>query len=299
MVKKYFLILFTIFILCSCVQREIESYFEQFDIRFGEDKTLEVMTWNLQHFPKNEITIKRVASAINELDVDVVGLQEIENQAAFNKLIGILNQFSPIWQGYRAVSDEWNQNLAFIYKANLEVEKIYEIYLDDKYDYALPRRPLVMEFKYEDEPVVVINNHFKASGGEENENRRRAAAKLIHEFIEEEYVEENVIVIGDLNDEISDSQNENVFWDFIENDDKYLFADLEIAADSTAKWSYPYWRHRGHIDHILITNELYDEFEAAGSIAETITLDEYLPDGWDQHYKEISDHRPVAIKLKF
>lgn len=297
--KKFLIFFAFIFIIISCTQQQKVGYFSKFDITFGDEESLEIMTWNIQHFPKDSLTISRAASAINELDVDVVGLQEIEDQTAFEELVEELNSYRPIWQGYRAVSDEWDQNLAFIYKQQLNVENIYEIYLEEKYDYALPRRPLVLEFEFANQSVVVINNHLKARGGRENEDRRRAANELLQEFIETNYDTENVVLIGDLNDEIAEPENKNVFWNFINNKDDFLFADTEIAADSTAKWSYPYWRYRGHIDHILITNELFDEFAATGSEVKTITLDEYMPEGWDQHYQEISDHRPVAIKLIF
>jgi len=297
---KKFLILFAlIFIIIGCTQQQKVGYFSKFDIAFGDEESLEIMTWNIQHFPKDSLTISRAASAINELDIDVVGLQEIEDQAAFEELVQELNSYRSIWQGYRAVSDEWDQNLAFIYKQQLDVENIYEIYLEEKYDYALPRRPLVLEFEFANQPLVVINNHLKARGGRENEDRRRAANELLQEFIETNYDTENVVLIGDLNDEISEPDEMNVFSNFIVAEDDFLFADTEIAADSTAKWSYPYWRYRGHIDHILITNELFDEFAAPGSEVKTITLDEYMPEGWDQHYQEISDHRPVALKLIF
>jgi endonuclease/exonuclease/phosphatase family metal-dependent hydrolase len=297
--KKFLIFFAFIFIIISCTQQQKVGYFSKFDITFGDEESLEIMTWNIQHFPKDSLTISRAASAINELDVDVVGLQEIEDQTAFEELVEELNSYRPIWQGYRAVSDEWDQNLAFVYKQQLNVENIYEIYLEEKYDYALPRRPLVLEFEFANQSVVVINNHLKARGGRENEDRRRAANELLQEFIETNYDTENVVLIGDLNDEIAEPENKNVFWNFINNKDDFLFADTEIAADSTAKWSYPYWRYRGHIDHILITNELFDEFAATGSEVKTITLDEYMPEGWDQHYQEISDHRPVAIKLIF
>jgi endonuclease/exonuclease/phosphatase family metal-dependent hydrolase len=297
--KKFLIFFAFIFIIISCTQQQKVGYFSKFDITFGDEESLEIMTWNIQHFPKDSLTISRAASAINELDVDVVGLQEIEDQTAFEELVEELNSYRPIWQGYRAVSDEWDQNLAFVYKQQLNVENIYEIYLEEKYDYALPRRPLVLEFEFANQSVVVINNHLKARGGRENEDRRRAANELLQEFIETNYDTENVVLIGDLNDEIAEPENKNVFWNFINKKDDFLFADTEIAADSTAKWSYPYWRYRGHIDHILITNELFDEFAATGSEVKTITLDEYMPEGWDQHYQEISDHRPVAIKLIF
>ena len=47
---------------------------------------------------------------------------------------------------------------------------------------------------------------------------------------------ENVIVLGDLNDELTDLQTNNVFWNFISDPNNYLFLDMEIAQDSPEYW---------------------------------------------------------------
>ena len=75
--------------------------------------------------------------------------------------------------------------------------------------------------------------------------------------------------------------------------------DLELAKIDSADWSYPYWKYRGHIDHILISNELYDEFENSDSFVKVVTIDKFMEGGGDARYKYITDHRPVVIKLKF
>jgi hypothetical protein len=72
---------------------------------------------------------------------------------------------------------------------------------------------------------------------------------------------------------------------------------MEIADGSSADWSYPWWP--SHIDHILITNELFDELDNSSSVIQTIKIDEFMDGGFDDYYDNISDHRPVALKLDF
>ncbi len=266
---------------------------------FGSDSTFEVMTWNLQNFPKNkETTVDYVAKSIYYLDVDVVGFQEIQSDSSFTLLIEKLNQIDSVnvWDGYRANSDKWEMNLAYLYKVDdIAVGKIYEIYTDDQY--AFPRHPLVMELLYKKTRILIINNHLKAKGGEKNEARRRDANKKLKRFVDENHSNSEVIILGDLNDNIAEPEKQNVFWNFIEDSKDYKFVDMKIASDTTSDWSYPYWP--SHLDHILITNELFDEFENPGSTIKTITIDKYLEGNWNAYYKNISDHRPVAIKLRF
>tara|TARA_B100000315_G_scaffold218843_1_gene220398 strand:- start:25365 stop:25961 length:597 start_codon:yes stop_codon:yes gene_type:complete len=120
---------------------------------------------------------------------------------------------------------------------------------------------------------------------------------LLKEYIDTNFPNNNVIVLGDLNDILTDDSENNVFQMIINDTENYLFADMEIAEGSSSEWSYPWWP--SHIDHILITNELFDEFENNSSEVQTIKIDEYMDGGFDEYYENISDHRPVAMKLEF
>ena len=271
-------------------------------LTFGNDSTLEIMTWNLQNFPKNENTVLYAAGIINAVNPDVIGFQEIQSDSAFIVLVEKLNEIDPIkkWKGFRADTDYWEMNLAYIYKTEvIENPEIYEIYDSEEDYYAFPRRPLVMEFIYRDNPIVIINNHLKARIGKENEDRRRSACEKLDKFIVENFSNTNALIIGDLNDQLIDPIEENVYLNFLNNPENYRFADYSIAADSTADWSYPYWKYRGHLDHIIISNELFDEFENINSDVKTIVIDRYMQGGSESRYQYITDHRPVAVKLSF
>ena len=63
-------------------------------------------------------------------------------------------------------------------------------------------------------------------------------------------------MLGDLNDDLADDQQDNVFITFIDSPEAYRFTDMEIAEGPEYNWSYPTWP--SHLDHILITNELFD-----------------------------------------
>jgi endonuclease/exonuclease/phosphatase family metal-dependent hydrolase len=265
----------------------------------GEAHALEIMTWNIQNFPKSEFAIDYAAKVINAVDPDIIGLQEMESDSAFFCLIKQLNDLDKYnWSGYRANRNYWKQELAFIYKTDLiGVDKIYEIFYGDSKPF--PRSPLVMEFIYNDQEIVIINNHFKARTGPENELRRRNAVNKLDKFILENHPDANVIVLGDMNDQLTDEGTENVFTTFLKKPVEYKFVDLEIAKNDSADWSYPYWKYRGHIDHILISNELYDEFEKSDSFVKVVTIGEFMEGGDDARYRYIGDHRPVVVKLQF
>ena len=285
----------------------VKEGFQSFN--FGSDATLEVVTWNIEHFPKNfSATVEYTAQIMRGLNADIYALQEIESIAHFEDMIETLNNDDNenTWGGFRATTASYYINLAYIYKTNIiEVFDIYEIYSSGIYNRQFPRRPLVMEMLWNGIPVFVINNHFKAGGDGylnlnddwDEETRRYDACNLLDEYILQNLPNENVIVLGDLNDELTDSQNNNVFISFLNETDEYDFTDMEIAQGSTAYWSYPTWP--SHLDHILITNELFDEFDLEDSDIQVLRIDDILDNGWNEYDQNISDHRPVGLKLAF
>jgi len=155
-----------------------------------------------------------------------------------------------------------------------------------------------MECTYGQFPVVVINNHYKARTKEEDVKRRKSASAKLDKYISKYHRDDNVVVLGDLNDSITDEALDNVFWTFLQKPEAYKFADMGIARNEKADWSYPYYKYRGHIDHILISNELFDEFNSKSSGVKVVTIDNFMDGGGDSRYKYITDHRPVVLKLK-
>ena len=52
----------------------------------GSNNTLDIITWNIEWFPKNEMTIEYVKESIDSLNVDIIALQEITSTAELNNL---------------------------------------------------------------------------------------------------------------------------------------------------------------------------------------------------------------------
>jgi len=279
----------------------ITSYqlYAQFEeLTFGSDSTLDVITWNIEHFPKNgQITIDYVGQIIEALDIDIVAIQEVTDNIYLDQLVENLDG----WEGAYA----YNQYaaLAFVYRTStVEEVEIYEIYTNNSREF--PRSPLVMEMDFMDEHYIIINNHLKCCGDGylepnnpwDEETRRLDACNLLDQYIADNYPDEKVIVLGDLNDILTDSPANNVFQSFLDNPYEYFFVDMEIAEGSSSNWSYPTWP--SHLDHILITDELFDEYENEDSETQTIKLDDYFEEGWYDYDYNVSDHRPIGLKIK-
>ena len=267
------------------------------DLSFGDEHSLDIATWNIEWFPKNnQITVDYVIEIVNSLEFDILGIQELDDTTMFNEMLDSL----PSYSGYYESS--WFAGLAYIYKTDLvEINDIFEIYTSSPFWNAFPRSPMVMDLNFAGENYIIINNHFKCCGDGildlndefDEENRRYTAMNLLKTYIDENLSNEKVIVLGDLNDDISELHQNNVFQNVLNDSDNYQFGDLIIAQGNSSDWSFPNWP--SHLDHILITNELFDEL---GTIeVNTIKIDDYINGGWTEYDQNISDHRPVAIKI--
>ena len=269
------------------------------DLSFGEENSLEIATWNIEWFPKNgQTTVDYVTEIIQALDIDVLAIQELDNTSMFDQMLEDLVDY----EGY--YESAWFAGLAYIYKTDaVEINDIYEIYTTSPYWSPFPRSPMVMDMNFMGENYFIINNHFKCCGDGflemnndwDEEARRYLASSLLKEYIDANLPYENVIVLGDLNDILTDTPENNVFQMFLDDPSNYMFADMEIAEGTSSHWSYPTWP--SHIDHLLITNELSNELENSNSDVQTINIDEYLDGGWYEYDQNISDHRPVALKF--
>jgi hypothetical protein len=101
-----------------------------------------------------------------------------------------------------------------------------------------------------------------------------------------------------MNDQIQEPVISNVFMSFLNLPDQYYFTDMPIAQNLTPQnCSYP--GYTSHIDHILITNELFEAFDNSNNFVKTIPIENYIVGGWDIYDRYISDHRPVGARFRF
>jgi len=255
----------------------------------GQSSSFEIMTFNLEGFPKaGSLTVMAVRDLINAVEPDIIALQEMIREADFNELLDEL----PGWDGrfYPIREDEWN--LAYLFKTSeVTIDDLKTRIILENDDYAFPRPPFEIFITHNTLKIstYLINIHLKCCGGAENEARRRDAAEKLDQYIKNSRPSDPVIILGDYNDIISgENSSDNLFYTFVSAPTEYRFTDMNIAKGSLLWWSYPSWP--SHIDHILVTNELFSNIDT------TIVLktEPCYPD----YFSNISDHRPVELILQ-
>ena len=244
--------------------------------------TFDILSWNIEHFPMQETTTAEVASIILASDVDLVAFQEVSSANAMTLLLEKL----PGWEGKIYISG--SLNLGYLYKTEeVSISALTTLY-DDLWS-PFPRAPVVTVASHTSGlEATFINLHLKCCGGDDNVARRTEASTLLQAYIETEKPNDPVIIIGDFNDEITTITEPTPFQNFIDAPVDYKFVDMAIAEDANLGWSYPSWP--SHIDHILITNELFD------NLLETTTLK--FEECNSSYSSVVSDHRPVLLRLE-
>ena len=307
--KSIISVVFIFLFFISCAENALNSNELNSNVvsNFGSSSDFSLVTWNVEYFPKHVSTVNIMAEIIVDLNVDILGLQEITSTPYLNQLINKINNLDSLnhWVGFRSDNGEY-QELAYIINTSSVtiIDAPYSI-LNNYYHYFAYREPYVVRVSFMNNAINIINIHYKCCGDgnleldyNDEEYRRQQASVLLKNYIDSNFSsDDNVIVIGDMNDRLNDAIDDNVFLNFIQDDTKYKFVDMEIAYGSSTNWSYPDWP--SHLDHILITNELFDEFANPGSSILTLRLEDYFSGGWGEYNYFISDHRPVGLRLIF
>jgi len=254
------------------------------------DQNFEIITWNCEFFPTaDEQTIKALSEIIQDMDVDMIAFQEIKKRSWFSKLMQYLPDYDFVISQQSSFMDQ-----AIIYKKKdfILVNRI-ELFSENDYNFA-GRPPLKVDFihKISGEKFSVINLHMKCC--DSGLSRRKKASKMLYDYLDIEIqYNENLIVLGDWNDDLKDANGEHCFEPFL-NDERFFFPTLDITYDITQA-SYPKEPYVSFLDHILLSysflnNKTYNVY--------TIPIDDYMG-GFDIYEKYISDHMPVYLSFPY
>jgi exonuclease III len=276
-------------IIFSCNQRSIDPDNNSNSNRLvkivGSESYFDIATWNIEHFPiQGSTTISYVAQLIKDMDIDLFGLQELDDVTSFYRLLDSLPDYNGIISNYPTDYSK----LGIIYKKDfISVSSVTQIYTNDWY--AFPRPPLTAYIEIKNGNFTVFDFtlfilHLKALGGDENEARRRDACEKLRMYIDNFLLtsqDKDVIVLGDWNDELSDPSEDNVFQVFFNDTTNYTFLTFNLIGQA----SYP--SYNSLIDHILITNDALPEYGNGN----TMIID--LDYQFSNYSSYVSDHRPV------
>ena len=280
-------------------------------------------------------TIHHVSRIIKQYSPDIVALQEMPDDINHEGITLLKNELADYnfilgTSSFASLAFLYKENSLLDYIGYFNMTDSLSVSTINGLDagYVFVRDPLGLYMSWHGEDLYIINNHFKCCGDRTietdllyecdadekryleasdcttncsddcfstyDENYRRL---LSSQLIQQHYTNtnKNVILLGDLNDELTDDDSDNVFYDLI-NDPSFKFADMEIAEGLSDYWSYP--SYPSHIDHILLTSNLIGSLDnpETSIFVPTVDLD-FM--NWEQYDFLVSDHRPVILNLAY
>ena len=92
-----------IILFICCGENDDNDFANSFQFS-GKNHTLDIVSWNIENFPKHELTINEIHPIIDSLNIDIIALQEIEDTQDFNLLI---NSLGNNWIGYKSQNSSY------------------------------------------------------------------------------------------------------------------------------------------------------------------------------------------------
>lgn len=293
-----FTIIFLLLLISSCGNRDAANPLQQrkpiqvntYDVEKclekGEDKSLEVVTWNIQNFPKGgQFTVDQVTKNIRQMGMDLLAIQEISHPEKFDAMLRTLKNYKGTYGNNQYI------RLGFIYNTQelIPIGKPHQIYTDMGREF--PRSPLVMSFKHKRSGLefTAINIHLKCCGKPEYVERRKDAMKILKTHIDKIYAKKNVVILGDFNQHLTtDNEFKNIYYAF-QVDPNFSMTTIPLMNDQD-RWSYPRGKWLSQLDQIFISGALKKYQEETDSMPMDKCESDYI--------SKVSDHRPVFTKLK-
>lgn len=256
----------------------------------GTDATLEVATWNIENFPKNESTPSVLANMIASLDLDMVALQEIQDIDAFNELVERLRGYEGMLSSH-TYGDGTYQKVGYIYRTDL-ITLSGAFLLFSQQGYEFPRPAMKVDVTVDNGSrsftFTAIALHLKAGGGFSDRQRREGAVVILEDHLRttvEGSGNDRLMVLGDFNDTLA-GPGANVFAPISSDTAAYTIR----TQDNATSGDISFVPSSVLLDHIVTTSAL--DAELSGSAAIIPRLDMQMTG----YVGQLSDHLPVIMR---
>jgi endonuclease/exonuclease/phosphatase family metal-dependent hydrolase len=268
----------------------------------NETPPVRLATWNLHNFSKwgtTEYRIDDIATEIERLEADVIGVQELkptsdtsgEPPQAWDVLLDELD-------GYDGVHNPWSTfdtTVGLVYRTStttlLDSRALFE---DDSW--AFPRAPLEATVQIAGTvELTLIVLHLKAF--QDSVDRRRAACDKLDDYLAAS-PDTRVVLLGDLNDDPHDPAADNAFvGTFLDAEPTYHFVTHALPPESVTSLGYHHavdgMQIEGEfLDHFIVTGAVMDAFTTATATIASVPAPER-----DAYESSHSDHFPVVLDL--
>lgn len=292
--------------------------------------TLDVMTWNMEFFGATQkdfgpadiqLQIENAYKVLDSVRADIIAVQEISDEVFLAQLVSDLPGYALICSDRYSYSFEGPdpdfpaQQLCFMYDttavkiigSRVMFESLYDSARAgnatplDSYPTGDPssfwssgRLPYIITAEVyingEAQTIQLINIHAKSGAGSNDISRKYFDVKALKDTLDQYYANDNIILLGDYNDDVDESigGGTSPYAPFVIAED-FKVVTATLSEEGLRSFIF----NDNVIDHITISNELYEEF-----LPGTETL--FIPFSFiDNYANTTSDHLPVITRFEF
>ena len=277
--------------------------------------------------PENDdLQIENVAKVMNKLDADVYVVQEVSDEPSLAALIQKISINGKTFD--KTISTSWSysfdapdpkfppQKLVVLYNTQTTTVKNTRVMFKNFYDQILAGTPNLLPGYPDTEksffasgrlPYMVqietnvggikkllnlVDLHARANSGSDigKYNMRKYDAQVLKDSLDQYYANSNLIILGDYNDDVKASvitPNPSSYKMFVDDTANYDALTLGISQAG----AFSYLSSNGFLDHIMISNELTDEYIANSTAVYDPRAD--IP----SYTTTTSDHGPVIARF--
>jgi endonuclease/exonuclease/phosphatase family metal-dependent hydrolase len=278
------------------------------------------------------LQIDNVAQVMNKLNADVYVVQEVSDDPSIDQLIQKISingktfdkTISTSWSySFQPADPNFPpQKLVVLYNTQTTTVKNTKVLFKDLYDQVRAGTVILPGYPGTDTPevnddsffssgrlpylvqietniggikkeITLIDLHARANSGTDirRYNQRKYDVEYLKQALDTEYPDANLIILGDFNDDVKASvitPNPSSYEAFVNDTSRYDAVTLGISQAG----AYSFLSSGGFLDHIIISNELTDEY-----IANSIAV--YDPRADIVNYTNTtSDHGPVIARFE-
>ncbi|MBN8705452.1 MAG: T9SS type A sorting domain-containing protein [Bacteroidetes bacterium] len=266
----------------------------------ARSETFEIGTWNMKWFGVSALSgyidSLQTANAIKLLrtmNLDLYAVQEVTNNVSWQTLMDSLKL-----KGYRGFIAPISQaqKTGFIYK-DATIDSVNARFAFNTGDWGSGRFPYEFTFDVTvngiTKRITAINIHAKATTStppEDDLNRREMDAIQLKSYLDANRSTDNVIVLGDYNDDVIKStvgtNLPSPYANFVSDPASYTIVTKFLSEKGQTSY-----RSSSMLDHILITNEMYPmHWDSTQRIENPFYIGSYL--------SSTSDHFPVWTRFR-
>jgi endonuclease/exonuclease/phosphatase family metal-dependent hydrolase len=286
---------------------DLKAYNKAPQIILTKAQTLDVVTWNLEWFGDNTqgpaddvLQRNNIKTVIQQIDADIYCLQEVTNQNGLNNFQTLVDELAPLgYSGVRVTHTsgfgDAQQARAFIYKT-ATFSNVSTQVLALAGSWADGRQPVIFKGDATIEGTTktfrFITLHAKAGATVTDFTARQDNATTLKNYIDANFLTDNVIVLGDFNDDLDNSiaaGNPSPYKNFV--DDVAGFS-TPTKTELSDKNLTTFIGATDPIDHIVLSNEVATMYYGNSAKREdyTTSIADYA--------NTTTDHYPVSIRLQ-